>query len=181
MKTSLIHRQRLAIALTAALLAAGTGCSPALDWREVRLGDTRTLFPCKPDRVERTVALQAGTVPAQMWVCDAAGVTWSATLLPFADEATALAALPELHDKLVANVRGQAERELKAPQPAASGALRRSVMGGQRAAGQALTVDLAVAARGVQAYQWVVLAPVDAPAATRAGVDEFMDSWRWSR
>ena len=61
------------------------------------------------------------------------------------------------------------------------GALRRSVMGGQRAAGQALTVDLAVAARGVQAYQWVVLAPVDAPAATRAGVDEFMDSWRWSR
>lgn len=179
----LVPSPRGALWLTACLLALVTGCSPALDWREVRVGDTKTLFPCKPDRVARPVALQAGQVPAEMWVCDAGDVTWSATVLPFADAVAAQAALAELHDKLVANVRGQAERAAPVPllQQASGAVLRRSVLTGQRTSGQALTVDLGVAARGTQAYQWVVLAPVNAPAATRAGVDEFMDSWRWAR
>lgn len=178
----------LALATLAAI--ALTACTPTLDWREARLGELQLLFPCKPDRVERSVQLAQGTVPAQMLVCDAGEMTWSATHFPLQDATPAQDVLPELHDKLLANLRGS-----DAPQPAprppagtaagvtttAADVLRRSLITGKRPDGSVAQADAVWLAHGAQAYQLVVLSRAATPAAAQAGVTEFIESWRWSR
>lgn len=76
-------------------------CSPALNWRQIDLADAdglRLRFPCKPDRVDRTVRLDGVGEPLRMamWSCEAGGATWvlSAARLGSATEvAPALRAL----------------------------------------------------------------------------------------
>lgn len=63
-------------------LATLTACSPALDWREVRLPEApglQALFPCRPDHVTRTVTLSSAAQPLamQMWSCQTGEVTWA--------------------------------------------------------------------------------------------------------
>ena len=77
-------------------------CAPSLDWREVRLGEPgglQALFPCKPERHQRSLAVEGWPSPltVQMWSCTAAGLTWAVSQTPAADaEAvpTLLAAWP---------------------------------------------------------------------------------------
>ena len=62
------------------VLAAGlAACTPALNWREVRLEPitAAALLPCKPDRATRRVPL--GGVPTDLAVagCEAAGATFA--------------------------------------------------------------------------------------------------------
>ncbi len=177
----------LSLALAALTL---TACTPTLDWREARLGELLLLFPCKPDRVERSVTLAQGATPAQMLVCDAGEVTWSATYFPLQDGASAQDVLPELHDKLLANLRGS-DAPQPAPKPPAGAApsaaagtadvLRRSLITGLRPDGSTVQADAVWLAHGAQAYQLVVLTRAGTPAATQAGIAEFIESWRWSR
>ncbi|WP_092957590.1 hypothetical protein [Paracidovorax konjaci] len=65
----------LAVLVTAPL----AGCSPALDWRTVRMDDARlsALLPCKPDRAARPVALAGRSVELSMAGCDADGATFA--------------------------------------------------------------------------------------------------------
>jgi len=64
------------LALLAAMLLA---CSPALNWREVRIDGMplRLLLPCKPDRAERAVAMGGRQLPLRMLGCDADGATFA--------------------------------------------------------------------------------------------------------
>lgn len=48
-------------------------CSPALNWREVPLGQVTVLLPCKPDRAQRMVNLGPIQTSMQMAGCEAAG------------------------------------------------------------------------------------------------------------
>ncbi len=70
-------------ALRAALLAALTACAPALNWREVRPQGSglEAVFPCRPDRHERRVALAGASASMQMHVCEAAGLTFAISLV----------------------------------------------------------------------------------------------------
>ncbi|KQP38129.1 hypothetical protein [Pseudorhodoferax sp. Leaf274] len=64
----------------AALLAASLlACSPALNWRQVRIDGMamRMLLPCKPDRAEREVAMGGRSMPLRMLGCDADGATFA--------------------------------------------------------------------------------------------------------
>lgn len=87
----------LLLAGAAALLA----CSPALNWRQMDLAEAdglRLRFPCKPDRVERTLRLEGLTEPLRMamWSCEASGTTWvlsAARLTSATDISPALRAL----------------------------------------------------------------------------------------
>jgi hypothetical protein len=69
-------------------------CSPTLNWREVRLGDTpfATLLPCKPDRTIREVPMAGGTVLLQVTGCDAAGATMAVMVAPLPEQVSAVAA-----------------------------------------------------------------------------------------
>ncbi len=72
-----MSRISCAAPLLAALLLAA--CTPALNWRELRLPPTTALalLPCKPDHTERSVPL--GGVPTKLVVdgCEAGGATFA--------------------------------------------------------------------------------------------------------
>jgi hypothetical protein len=65
------------------LLALGAGCSPSLNWREVRLPASQGLvmtFPCKPEPQQRLVQLPGlSGPPVQLHIlaCEADGATWA--------------------------------------------------------------------------------------------------------
>lgn len=67
----------LVFALCAIVLLSG--CGPPLNWRDVAIGSTPlvTLFPCKPDEVERTVPLAGGQQNMTMRSCHADGATFA--------------------------------------------------------------------------------------------------------
>ena len=62
---------------TLAWLAA---CSPAWNWREVRLEDAplTAMLPCKPDQASQTVTLAGATAELQMTGCESGGASLSA-------------------------------------------------------------------------------------------------------
>jgi hypothetical protein len=69
-----------AVALLLAI-APLLACSPALNWRQMDLAEAdglRLSWPCKPDRIERTLRLDGLDAPLRMvmWSCEAAGATW---------------------------------------------------------------------------------------------------------
>lgn len=55
------------------LALALTACSPALNWREVRLEQLTATLPCKPDQARRNVRLAARDVAMEMAGCEASG------------------------------------------------------------------------------------------------------------
>jgi hypothetical protein len=65
--------RRLALWLAAACIA----CTPALNWRTVALGPATFLLPCKPDRGQRPVQLDAQEFSMEMAGCEAAGALYA--------------------------------------------------------------------------------------------------------
>ncbi len=89
-------------------LVALAACSPALDWRETRAEGSGVvlLFPCRPDRHERTIRLGGADTRMQMVSCHAAGAAFS---LAFAEAADATRVTP-----LVAALRAAAAANIGA-------------------------------------------------------------------
>ncbi len=58
----------------AAVLAA---CAPALNWRDVTVDRLKVNLPCKPDRAQRAVTLEATTVVLDMAGCEASGALFA--------------------------------------------------------------------------------------------------------
>jgi hypothetical protein len=165
--------------LTCAALLA---CSPALDWREVSLSDrSRLLFPCKPERLTRSVALAGQTLPAQMLVCDAQDSTWSATEFKLDDAALAPQALTQLRHLLSLNL-GAEESALVEAMPAAQTVgthWHGSVLRGRRPGGTAVTAHAVFFAQGRYLYQLVILTPDVHNATFDAAAEQFFDGPRW--
>lgn len=63
----------LGLSFALALIA----CSPALNWREVRLEGLTAMLPCKPDHAVRTVRLGADAVEMEMAGCEAADALYA--------------------------------------------------------------------------------------------------------
>lgn len=63
-------RSRLVFTFCSAL--ALVACSPALNWREVRLKGLTAMLPCKPDQAQRTVQLADQDLTMEMVGCEAA-------------------------------------------------------------------------------------------------------------
>lgn len=61
------------------LVLAVQACSPALNWREVRVnaGPLRALFPCRPDQGAQSVALGDRSVNMSMMGCEAGGAMFT--------------------------------------------------------------------------------------------------------
>lgn len=100
------HHALCASAASLAVLAAA--CAPALDWREVRPEATGlvALFPCKPERRTRPVALAGATVEMVLLACTAEGTTWGLSTADMADPAIVGAALAELRAARARNLDG---------------------------------------------------------------------------
>lgn len=67
-----------AAAVCLAILSFSAGCTPALDWREVRPGPLplKALLPCKPDAGDRVVTLDDRQVSMHLLGCKASGAIY---------------------------------------------------------------------------------------------------------
>ncbi len=81
----LLARQPVAAILVVVL----AGCSPALDWREWQAAEpgVTLMFPCKPVRQQRTLALQGREQRMVLEVCDTAGASWALAYVDVQDPA----------------------------------------------------------------------------------------------
>jgi len=88
--------RRLCGLVLVSVLTLLSGCSPAFNWREVAVGNTRLLamFPCKPETAQQRVSMADQEVALTMRSCKAGGVTLAvghARLTKVTDKARVLA------------------------------------------------------------------------------------------
>jgi hypothetical protein len=158
----------LANAGLAALLALA-GCSPALNWREVRPEGTRLnlLLPCKPDKAQKVVPLGGRPTPLSMLGCDADGATFAIAVADVGDPSQAASVLALWQDLALANMKAApASRQplpLKVPGATPGTPATRVQAQGQRADGAAVSGQAAYFAQGSQVFQVVMYAPRIAP------------------
>ena len=102
---------RLLLSLAALLLASA--CSPALNWREIRLDPlpVRAQMPCKPDRGTRTVELAGASLELQMAGCEADGATFALMAARLPDPARAGAVLLAWKQGTLQNMKASDPRE----------------------------------------------------------------------
>ncbi len=149
------------VTLVAAALCGLCGCSPALDWREVRAEGSGivALFPCKPDRHVRTVSLAVQSVRMEMLVCSAGGVNYALAFFDVSEPARVTAALHELQSLAASNLASirQESRALSVsgmtPNPRAA----RLVLEGRQPDGAGLEEQAAFFVKGLRIYQATVL------------------------
>jgi hypothetical protein len=147
------------------------GCTPALNWREWRApgSSLMTLWPCKPQQAERSLALAGRPVRLALAQCDADGVTWALTRADVGDPAQVGPALVALRASALANIG--ADRVVDDSEAQVSGATpnreaRAFSAAGERPGGAALQLRVALFSHGTTVWQATVLAPrLDADAA----------------
>jgi hypothetical protein len=135
------------------------GCSPVLNWREVRIEPSplMALMPCKPDRAARKLDLAGEAVELGMTGCDAGGATFAVSQVRFGAGASAGAALTQWRVAMLANMRASDIRE-QPFYPAGSLDLPQSVRlsaAGQRADGSAVKAQAVWFARASNDGLWL--------------------------
>jgi hypothetical protein len=170
-------------AVAIALLAA-SGCSPALNWREVRIEGPGlvAMFPCRPVAQTRNVALAGHALAPRLDACESGGATYAVMAVDARDPAEVNAVLKSLRDSSLAKLDSPQSASASAgwqvagmtPQ-AASG---RWSLTHARAGETPVRMDTAVFARGT----WVVQASVIGPAtATDLQREPFFEGLRFVR
>lgn len=145
----------------ALVLLATLGCSPALDWRDVRPegAGLTLLFPCKPAAHSRQVRLAEHPVRLNLQACSADGATWAVAFVDVGDPRRVGPALRELHRAAADNL-GAAPGALQpwpvpgeTPQPDSG----RAILRGKTPQGEAMVSRAVFFARGMQVYQATVM------------------------
>ena len=155
------------------------GCSPALDWREVRPAGSgiSLLFPCKPDSHARRVSLGPDAVRLELHACSAAGSTWALAFADLADPARVGPALSELRAAAATNLAASEPQAMSlkvkgaTPNPASG----RVQFQGHMPDGRAVNEQMAVFAKGTRVFQAVALGERLDPEAA----DNFFSSLRF--
>jgi hypothetical protein len=157
-------------------------CAPTLNWRDVEIGaQTRAQFPCKPERAERSLVLGETATRAAMWVCEAGGLSWSATVLDVGDPARLGPVLRELRLSLVRRLQGSEEsvHPVQIPGMTPNAEARRVVIVGKPGEGPPARAEAVFVARGLQVFQFVAMAQRGTPVPWSESADEFLRSVRW--
>ncbi|WP_157271129.1 hypothetical protein [Azohydromonas aeria] len=154
-------------------------CTPALNWREVRLdGGAVALFPCKPQHQTRTLALDGQPVALTLHACEAAGLRFAVARADVQEPARVEAALAALAAAQARNLQATlpAGEPVQVPGMTPNAQARRYALTGRRPDGSGVQAQLLLFARGTQVLQATVLdAAPDAPA-----VHTFMEALRAS-
>jgi hypothetical protein len=144
------------------LVSAGLvlGCSPVLDWREVRIegGALTAWLPCKPDRRVRELSLEGAPLKFELLSCTAGDSTWGIASAAV-DEGATGGALRALRAARLRNLDGRElsaqpfELKRVAPRPEAS----RFAVAGRRPDGSEVIERAAVFAHGGRVFHAAVL------------------------
>jgi hypothetical protein len=173
-RAATLYTRAAALALPAFLV----GCSPALDWREVRPTDTgaQLLLPCRPASHARELSLAGERVRLVLHACRAADTTWAVAWAELTDPSRAGPALAELKASAAANVGAQQLRPLagrtpgETPHPLSG----RYEVAGRLPDGQPVQGRVALATRGKAVMQATALGPRP----DETALDTFFDSLR---
>jgi hypothetical protein len=162
----------------AALALSAAACSPALNWRSVRVEGTplTALLPCKPEQATRPVDLGSGSVELSLTGCEADGATFAISHLRLADASQAGAVLGQWRAAVLARMQAGAGTAVDQPfVPAGALALPQSVRTaaqGQRPGGGPVAAQAVWFARledgQMHLYHAVVYAGRDRPAVADA-------------
>lgn len=90
-----------AVALSMALLA----CSPALNWRETRIGTVTALLPCKPDKAQRDVPLGSRVLGVELQGCEAQHMLFAISHIALQDPQQASAVIADWRSATLVNMR----------------------------------------------------------------------------
>jgi len=153
------------------------GCSPAFNWREIRLEEAplTVLLPCKPDRGSRTVPLAGASVELRMVGCEAGNATFAVSQARLPPGAAASEALAQWRAATLANMRAQ-DVHAQPFELAGSLAMPQSVRlaaGGQRADGRAVKAQAVWFARPAPEGIWLFHAVVYADVVNAEAADTF--------
>lgn len=164
--------------VSSAAVALLAGCSPALDWREVRPDDTRAqlLMPCRPASHARELSLAGQPVRMVLHACRAADTTWAVAWAEVGDPARTGPALAALKASAAANVAAASLQPLsgRTPGETPNPESGRFAVAGRLPDGQAVQGRLVLAAYGPAVMQATALGPrPDAVA-----LDSFVESLR---
>ncbi len=142
------------------LAAAAAGCSPTLNWREVRAEPTalRAMFPCKPDKGARQVSMGGRVVELQGIGCDAGSATFALLHADIGDAARAADMLAQWNQATLAHLHARAPGQAPFVPPGADRlpTSQRVTAAGRRADGSAVQGEAAYFARGSHVFQAVV-------------------------
>jgi hypothetical protein len=157
------HRVMSWPAVAAGLLVSAwlaVGCSPALDWREVRTegGRLTAWLPCKPDRRVRELSLEGAPLKFELLSCTAGDSTWGIASAAV-DDGAAGSTLRALRAARLRNLDG---RELSAQPLELKGVVPRPEAGrftvaGRRPDGGEVVERAAVFAHGGRVFHAAVL------------------------
>lgn len=153
-----------------AALATLASCSPALNWRELRLqeGELVAMFPCKPDHMSRTVPLAGGTVRMQLSSCTVDKVTFAVSHALLAQPLDVDMALNELRQAAGANIGGSPTRMtmLAVPGMTPNARAERLSLSGRHPDGSMVQEQVGFFVKGLRVYQATIVGPrIDADAA----------------
>ena len=149
------------------MVLALAACSPAFNWRQVRLDNTSLSFllPCKPDKAEKVVPLGGQPTTLTMMGCDAGDATFAVAVADLGspqdavNAASLLARWQQLTlDNMQADPATLARLSLKIPGAAGEPPAMRVQAQGRRADGSAVTGQAAYFAQGTQVFQVVMYA-----------------------
>lgn len=90
-----------------------TACTPAWNWREVRLEDAplSAVLPCKPDQGSQTVTLAGATVELQLTGCESGGTTLAVSRMRLPPGASPAEALSHWRVVTLAGMKAQGVHE----------------------------------------------------------------------
>lgn len=154
------------------------GCSPTLDWREVRPAESQLvlLFPCKPSAQARPVPLAGQPVRLTLHACSAGGQTWGLVFADVADPARIAPALADLVASATSNIAGAATPRAPfrvrgaTPNPGS----QRLLLQGKLPDGRVVSMQVAVFTHGTRVFQATVLGEQ----LSAEAVDTFFDGLR---
>ena len=182
----------LMASMTVAMIS---GCSPTLDWRDVRLGveasaagvrmtvsSLRAQFPCRPEKVERVARLDDQAVPSQMHVCKAGDATWAVSRFALPDPSRMVQAQEALRAALVRNAQASGSEAISpvdVPGMTPSAAALRVAFTGRQPDGALFRIDSAFVAHGPEVVQITVMSSSPDWQTLVPARDQFLASLRW--
>lgn len=149
------------LALMALLALQMAGCSPALDWRQIRpeAWSLSATMPCRPDSQQRQVSLAGAQATLGLWVCSADGFTFALASVDAVEPARVGPVLQALLASAQTNVQGR----IKTRRPAAVPGMTPHPdavhlhLDGQMPDGRVVQVQVLVFVHGLRVFQATAL------------------------
>lgn len=139
------------------------GCSPALNWREVRNSDAgyTVLLPAKPTSFERSVDLDGVRVMMNMTAAEANGVSFAVATAVVADEAQRAGALMAMQTAMTRNIQGKITEQKTIPLKNGISVIQIRATGKAARNGEPLVLFARFLMHDTRVFQVIALGPKD--------------------